>query len=205
MGKPRHLATHPPEERSVQRQRRWRGAGKGLGAACHPICEPDGQAEQNGLPAIPSRPTSSRCRRRSSRRRRPGSTRNRSATAVGRKESVMPLRALGCATALVSSVMALLPAHAADCPVTHDQLVDVLKKSVKPSGGPGNGGLDNNEWAAVVTREGAVCAVAFSGAKPDDQWLGSRAIAAEKANTANALSLQKFALLTANLYAGAQP
>ena len=117
----------------------------------------------------------------------------------------MPLRALGCATALVSSVMALLPAHAADCPVTHDQLVDVLKKSVKPSGGPGNGGLDNNEWAAVVTREGAVCAVAFSGAKPDDQWLGSRAIAAEKANTANALSLQKFALLTANLYAGAQP
>jgi len=117
----------------------------------------------------------------------------------------MPPRGLGCASALVLSVMALSSAHAADCPVTHDQLVDALKKSVKPSGGPGNGGLDNNEWAAVVTREGAVCAVAFSGAKPDDQWLGSRAIAAEKANTANALSLQKFAISTANLYAGAQP
>ena len=76
---------------------------------------------------------------------------------------------------------------------------------MKPSGGPTNGGLDNNEWAALVTRDGAVCAVAFSGAKPDDQWPGSRAIAAEKANTANGLSLNGFALSTANLYAGAQP
>ena len=66
-------------------------------------------------------------------------------------------------------------------------------------------GLDNNEWAALVNRDGAVCAVAFSGGKPDDQWPGSRAIAAEKANTANALSLNGFALSTANLYAGAQP
>jgi hypothetical protein len=36
------------------------------------------------------------------------------------------------------------------CPVDHDRLAEVLKKSVKPSGGPSNGGLDNNEWAAVV-------------------------------------------------------
>ena len=76
---------------------------------------------------------------------------------------------------------------------------------MKLSGGPTNGGLDNNEWAAVVNRDGAVCAVVYSGAKPDDQWPGSRAIAAEKANTANALSLSGFALSTANLYAGAQP
>jgi hypothetical protein len=34
---------------------------------------------------------------------------------------------------------------------------------VKPSGGPSHGGLDNNEWAALVTRDGTVCAVAFSG------------------------------------------
>ena len=115
----------------------------------------------------------------------------------------MLLRAMGWAAALM--LMTVSSPWAANCPVTHDQLLDALKKSVKPSGGPGNGGLDNNEWAAVVTRDGTVCAVAFSGAKPDDQWLGSRAIAAEKANTANALSLQKFALSTANLYAGAQP
>jgi uncharacterized protein GlcG (DUF336 family) len=94
---------------------------------------------------------------------------------------------------------------AADCPADHDKLEKALKASVKPSGGPTNGGLDNNEWAALVTRDGAVCAVAFSGGKPDDQWLGSRAIAAEKANTANGLSLSGFALSTANLYAGAQP
>lgn len=97
------------------------------------------------------------------------------------------------------------PAAAADCPVTYDQLRQALKESVKASGGPANGGLENNEWAAVVTRDGTVCAIAFSGEKPDDQWLGSRAIAAEKANTANALSLKAFALSTANLYAGTQP
>jgi hypothetical protein len=49
------------------------------------------------------------------------------------------------------------------CPVDHDQLADILKKSVKPGGGPTNGGLDNNEWAAVVDRQGVVCAVAYSG------------------------------------------
>jgi uncharacterized protein GlcG (DUF336 family) len=93
----------------------------------------------------------------------------------------------------------------AACPVSQGQLQAALRQSVKPSGGPSNGGLDNNEWASVVDRNGAVCAVAFSGKKPDDQWLGSRAISAEKAFTANGLSLKNFALSTANLYAGAQP
>lgn len=91
------------------------------------------------------------------------------------------------------------------CPVDHDRLADILKKSVKPSGGPSNGGLDNNEWAAVVNRQGIVCAVVFSGNTVDDQWPGSRAIAAEKANTANAFSLKNKAMATANLYAAAQP
>lgn len=91
------------------------------------------------------------------------------------------------------------------CPVTHDALQDALRKSVKASGGFANGGFDNNEWASVVGRDGTVCAVAFSGKSWDDQWLGSRVIAAEKANTANAFSLRDVALSTANLYAGAQP
>jgi uncharacterized protein GlcG (DUF336 family) len=104
------------------------------------------------------------------------------------------------------AVMALPSLAAAqNCPVTHDQLTQALRASVKPTGGPGNGGLDNNEWAAVVARDGTVCAVTFSGSKADDQWLGSRGIAAEKANTANAFSLKSFALSTANLYASAQP
>ncbi len=96
-------------------------------------------------------------------------------------------------------------ALAASCPITHDQLTQALRGSVKPSGGPSNGGLDNNEWAAVVARDGSVCAVTFSGSKADDQWPGSRAIAAEKANTTNGFSLKGFALSTANLYASAQP
>jgi uncharacterized protein GlcG (DUF336 family) len=94
---------------------------------------------------------------------------------------------------------------AADCPVSHEQLTQALRSSVKASGGPTNGGLDNNEWAAVVSRDGKICAVTFSGANPDDQWPGSRGVAAQKAGTANALSLKTFALSTANLYAGAQP
>jgi uncharacterized protein GlcG (DUF336 family) len=94
---------------------------------------------------------------------------------------------------------------AAPCPADFGKLQEALKGAVKPGGGPSNGGLDNNEWAALVTREGMVCAIAFSGKKATDQWLGSRAIAAEKANTANALSLDHYALSTANLYAGTQP
>jgi uncharacterized protein GlcG (DUF336 family) len=88
---------------------------------------------------------------------------------------------------------------------THQQLQEVLRASVKPSGGPSNGGLDNHMWAAVVDRKGVVQAVCYSGTEMGDQWPGSRAIAIEKANTANALSLPSFAFSTANLYSGAQP
>jgi hypothetical protein len=78
-------------------------------------------------------------------------------------------------------------------------------RRVKASGGPSNGGFDNNEWAVVVGRDSKVCAVAYSGQKWDDQWIGSRAVAAQKANTANAFSVRQKAISTANLYAGAQP
>lgn len=97
------------------------------------------------------------------------------------------------------------PTAASQCPVQYQKLIDMLKKSVKPSGGPSNGGFDNNEWAAVVNRKGVICAVAYSGSKPDDQWPGSRAIAAEKAYTSNGFSLKSKAIATANLYSAAQP
>nr|WP_291976167.1 heme-binding protein [Chelatococcus sp.] len=93
----------------------------------------------------------------------------------------------------------------APCPVQHDQLLSALKASVKASGGPVNGGFETHEWAAVVARDGALCAIAFSGPTVDAQWPGSRLIAAEKANTANGLSLAQMALSTANLYSAAQP
>ena len=90
-------------------------------------------------------------------------------------------------------------------PIDHQTLREALKASVKPGGGPSNGGLDNHMWAAVVDRAGIVRAVCFSGMDVGDQWPGSRAIAIAKANTANGLSLPTFALSTANLYSGAQP
>jgi uncharacterized protein GlcG (DUF336 family) len=91
------------------------------------------------------------------------------------------------------------------CPVNHEKLQQILKQSVQASGGPDNGGLPVNEWAAVVNRDGVVCAVAFSGNKPTDQWLGSRSIAVEKANTVNAFGLDAYAISTANLWAPSQP
>lgn len=89
--------------------------------------------------------------------------------------------------------------------ITHALLQEALRASIKPGGGPSNGGLDNHMWAALVDRSGIVRAVCFSGNEPGDQWPGSRAIAIAKANTANALSLPGFAFSTANLYSGAQP
>jgi uncharacterized protein GlcG (DUF336 family) len=89
--------------------------------------------------------------------------------------------------------------------VDHTRLLAALKANVKPCGGPSNGGLDNHMWAAIVDRLGVVKAVCFCGPTLGDQWPGSRAIAIEKAHTANALSLPHFALSTANLYSGAQP
>lgn len=94
---------------------------------------------------------------------------------------------------------------AAKCPVTYDQLTRALKANVKASGGPSNGGLDNNEWAAVVSRDGTVCAITKTGRNPGDQWPASRGIAMAKAFTANGLSLPNYALSTANLWSASQP
>jgi uncharacterized protein GlcG (DUF336 family) len=68
-----------------------------------------------------------------------------------------------------------------------------------------NKGFGLHMWATVVDRSGIVRAVAFSGAAEDDQWPASRAISAQKANTANSLSLDGLALGTANLYSAVQP
>src|SRR5256886_8891241 len=66
-------------------------------------------------------------------------------------------------------------------------------------------GLNFQMWATLVDRDGVVCAVAFSGADRGSQWPGSRVISAQKANTANAFSLDGLALSTANLYSAVQP
>ena len=80
-----------------------------------------------------------------------------------------------------------------------------------------NGGLGNNMWGTIVAADGTVCAVAFSGSDYTSQWLGSRVISAQKANTGNDFSLGNgstpggsafptgLALSTANLYSAVQP
>ncbi|HEX6107065.1 MAG TPA: heme-binding protein [Gemmatimonadales bacterium] len=68
-----------------------------------------------------------------------------------------------------------------------------------------NGGLGFHMWAVIVDRDGFVLDVLFSGDDRASEWPGSRAIAAQKANTANAFSLDGFALSSANLYAPTQP
>ena len=86
----------------------------------------------------------------------------------------------------------------------HNKLRTVLQSVIK-QGKQQNGGMGNQEWAVIVNRDGMGCAVAFSGDNRSQEWPGSRMIAAEKANTANALSGPDYALSTANVYSGAQP
>jgi len=68
-----------------------------------------------------------------------------------------------------------------------------------------NGGFNLQMWATIVDRSGIVRVVTFSGTAEDDQWPASRVISAQKANTANSLSLDGLALSTANLYSAVQP
>ncbi len=80
-----------------------------------------------------------------------------------------------------------------------------LKSALDAAVATESSGLDLNMWATTVNRDGVVCAVAFSGATRGDQWPASRVISAQKANTANGLSLDGLALSTANLYSAVQP
>lgn len=80
-----------------------------------------------------------------------------------------------------------------------------LKKALIEARKQDNGGFNLEMWGVLVDRSGIVCAVAYTGAQVGDQWPGSRVIAAQKANTANAFSLPGLALATANLYAPTQP
>jgi uncharacterized protein GlcG (DUF336 family) len=84
---------------------------------------------------------------------------------------------------------------------TYEEIRATLQQIVQQE----NGGLGFHMWAAIVDRDGFVLDVLFSGEDRDSEWPGSRAIAAQKANTANAFSLDNFALSSANLYAPTQP
>jgi uncharacterized protein GlcG (DUF336 family) len=113
------------------------------------------------------------------------------------------------AAALLLSIATSLPCIAQskpDCPQFSDaaRFKSVVQGVVK-QGSAKNGGMGNQEWAAIVNRDGVVCAIVFSGTTRGDQWPGSRVIAAEKASTANGLSGRDYALSTANVFAASQP
>jgi uncharacterized protein GlcG (DUF336 family) len=87
---------------------------------------------------------------------------------------------------------------------THGELKAALSRAATDVTGP-NRGFGLPMWGTVVNRDGTVCAVVFTGANLGDQWPGSRVISAQKANTANAFSLNNLALSTAQLYPLVQP
>lgn len=105
-----------------------------------------------------------------------------------------------CAGLMMSSAGQAQAAGCTDLP-GHAALVTALKEARVKT----NGGFNLDMWATIVDRSGTVCAVAFTGATPGDQWPGSRVISAQKANTANAFSLDGLALSTGNLYSAVQP
>src|SRR5579859_6362508 len=65
----------------------------------------------------------------------------------------------------------------------------ILQSALEYARAQSNGGFNLDMWATVVSRDGLVCQIAFTGSNRGSQWPGSRVISAQKANTANAFSL----------------
>ena len=123
-------------------------------------------------------------------------------------------------SAPIGAIMTVLAGPAlADCNTLpgNAALRSALSGSITAASGT-NGGLGFNMWGTIVDTSGIVCAVAFSGASYTSQWLGSRVISAQKANTGNAFSLGNgstpsgslfgtagLALASASLYSVVQP
>lgn len=95
-------------------------------------------------------------------------------------------------------------AWAGDC---NGLTVASLKTHLAAAASADAGGLfqGTRMWAAVVSRDGELCAVTTSTADPTQVWPGSQAIAKAKAYTANAFSLDTLPLSTAMLYTFTQP
>jgi uncharacterized protein GlcG (DUF336 family) len=113
---------------------------------------------------------------------------------------------LGVAVLAASVAAPYCAAQASACSglPSAQSLRSALQEVVK-EGSSKNGGMGNQEWAVIVNRDGVGCAVVYSGTERSQEWPGSRVIAASKANTANGLSNNDYAISTANIFAGSQP
>ena len=90
---------------------------------------------------------------------------------------------------------------------SESDLRSLLTQAALPANGGTVGGLfaGTRMWAAVVNRDGEVCAFNTSTTDRTQVWPGSQAIAKAKAYTANAFSLDLLALSTARIYTFTQP
>ncbi len=129
------------------------------------------------------------------------------------------IQEIGSRTLCILAVALLLPAagfaQSSPCGDLPNQAA--LQSALNAAVSAETSGLNLHMWATLVNRDGIVCAVAFSGTDRGAQWPGSRVISAQKANTANAFSLDSssssggsgkpngLALSTANLYSAVQP
>ncbi len=111
--------------------------------------------------------------------------------------------ALGCFVTPGFSQFGPFPAP--NCPglPTASQLAALLTSVPSASAGGLFAGI--RMWAAVVNRNGVLCAYATNQNDPTQVWPGSQSIAKAKAYTANAFSLDTLALSTARLYTFTQP
>src|SRR3989454_4032425 len=129
------------------------------------------------------------------------------------------IQEIGSRTLCILAVALLLPAagfaQSSPCGDLPNQAA--LQNALNAAVSAEASGLNLPMWATLVNRDGIVCAVAFSGTDRGAQWPGSRVISAQKANTANAFSLDSssssggsgsstgLALSTANLYSAVPP
>jgi len=85
-----------------------------------------------------------------------------------------------------------------------------LQSAIKFAENEITGGYSLDMWLVMVDQTGTICHVLNSSGVNGEhtgnvQWLGSRVIAAQKAYTANAFSLDGYAISTANLFTATQP
>ncbi len=110
------------------------------------------------------------------------------------------------AAAVAGASLASASANAACSDVSRHDLETYLKSVVSSKVA---GGFNLNMWLTFVDETGKVCAVVTSGNEGSlasrSEWLGSRIISAQKANTANAFSLDGVSISTGDLYAAVQP
>jgi len=86
-----------------------------------------------------------------------------------------------------------------------EQLKQWLRAAPRQGGDAGGLASGQYEWAAVVNRQGEICAIAVATDDASAAWPGSQAIAKAKAYTANAFSTDTAPLSTARLYTLSQP